>query len=460
MSVQTYFYRILILLISPFCMAYTLSLNDAFHKALKNDLSIQEARLTWLANKNDKGIALSYLLPQLDFNYNNTKNKNTLKHCTDACEKIKKSYREGQTLFSLSQELFNMQTYYQYSKANQKALQDLFIYQKALQDLTLRIATQYFDLILSIENHDFLKAELQETQKRENDVRMQASLGAMTKAQLLEVTAQTKRIQANIIQAKMAIYNAKDILSDSIGCDQFTKIKKLRKKNHLMHIGLPNLTHWLTDAMQKNLDIKIADNGVTQANFQKKAMTSQYLPTVQINSSYNDYRYENQSISNTSNNLTASPQKNNHNTQAGISLSFPIINGGKRYYDQNKAQKNLQLSHVQKQNTQQSVIREIKKLHRQLEHNQEIINAKTAALNSSQEMLRITRISLKAGAVTVLETLENISNVRKDHQSLENIKYNHILNLIEILIQTGNISPQEIKQLNADLQETIPITPL
>ena len=460
MPKQAYFYRALILLISPFCMAYTLSLNDAFHKALKNDLNIQEARLTWLANKNDKGIALSYLLPQLDFSYSNTKNKTAHKHCTDECEKIKRSYREGQTLLSLSQELFNMQTYYQYSEANQKAIQDLFIYQKALQDLTLRIATQYFDLILSIENHDFLKAELQETQKRENDVRMQTSLGAMTKAQLFEVTAQTKRIEANIIQAKMAIHNAKDILADSIGCDQFTKIKKLEKKNHLMYIALPDLDHWLTDAMQKNLNIKIADSGVAKANFQKKAMTSQYLPTVQINSSYNDYRYEHQTTTDVSNNMMIYRQKNNHNTQAGLSLSFPIVNGGKRYYDQNKAQKNVKLSQVQKQNTQQASIREIKKLHRQLKHNQEIINAKTAALSSSQEMLRITKISLKAGAVTVLETLENISNVRKDQQSLEQTKYNHILDLIEILIQTGNISPQEIKRLNADLQHTIPITPI
>lgn len=459
MSTLAYFYRTLILLVSPMCLAYTLSLNDAFNKALKNDLIIQESRLTWLANTNDKGIALSYLLPQLNFNYNNTKNKIAYKHCSDECEKIKKSYRMGQTLFSLSQELFNMQTYYQYSEANQKALQDLFLYQKALQDLTLRIATQYFELILSIENHDFLNAELQETQKRENDVRIQTSLGAMTQAQLLEVTAQKKRIQANIIQAQMAVHNAKDILSDSIGCDQFTKIKKLGEKNQLTQIDLPDLTHWLTDAIQKNLNIKIADSGMAQANLQRKAMTSQYLPTAQISSSYNDHRYENQTIGDTYNDITIYPQKNNHSTQVGISLSFPVISGGKRYYDQNKAQYNVKLSHVHKQNTQQSVIREIKKLHRQLKHNREIIHAKTAALNSSQEMLRITEISLKAGAVTILETLENISNVRKDHQSLEQAKYNHILNLIEILIQTGNISPQEMQRLDTDLRHTVSITP-
>lgn len=440
-------------------MAYTLSLEDAFQKALDNDVSIHEAKLTWLANRNNKGIAFSYLLPQIDSNFTSTKNKTNYKSCTTNCEKIKKSYHQNLYSFSLSQELFNMQTYFQFSKANQKGTQDLLIYQKALQNLALSIATKYFNLILSIEDYLFLTFEYEETKKREQNIQNQVSLGAMTKSQLLEAKAQSQRIQADIIQAKIAIFNAKDILSDSIGFDQFSKIKGIKNNAPLLTLTLPSLDYWLEDATQKNLDIQIANSDIIQADYEKKAMLSQSLPTFQFKSSYNDYRYKNQSISNDSNNSFVFPQSDNHSIQGSISLSLPIFNGKRNHYKQNKSNELLKLSKTQKKDIKQTVTREIKRLHRQIDHNQKIIQARKAAIQSSQEMLRIAKISLESGTITVLETLENITNVRKDRQNLEKSKYNHVLNLIEILIQTGNISPREIENINQNLQQTIQIEP-
>ena len=72
-------------------------------------------------------------------------------------------------------------------------------------------------------------------------------------------------------------------------------------------------------------------------------------------------------------------------------------------------------------------------------------------------MLRMTQASLKAGAVTVLETLENISNVRKDQQSLALAKYDYLFNLIEILILSGIISPKDIHNINQDLSQELAI---
>jgi hypothetical protein len=64
---------------------------------------------------------------------------------------------------------------------------------------------------------------------------------------------------------------------------------------------------------------------------------------------------------------------------------------------------------------------------------------------------------LKAGAVTVLETLTNIANVTSDQQNLEQSKYSFLLDLTHLLIVSGVISAQDITDINHDLQRVLTI---
>lgn len=436
-------------------MAYPLSLDDALQMATRNDLVTQEARLTWLANKNDKGIAFSYLLPQLAVNQTASKSKTDFEYCAQGCQSSSNTYRLNQTYFSFSQELINMPSYYQYAKANQKALHDLLVYQQALQSMVLRVSSEYFNLILQIENLGFLQSELQETQQRKKDIQIQVSMGAMTAAQQQEATAQEKRVLADIIQTKILIENARDLLADSIGNYEFTHVKALQENASVLSRHLPKVSHWETRALKQNLQIQAAQNNIEQTRLQKKSTGSAFLPTLSLNASYTHNDYNTPSDQKVLNNALFSTPEDNRNTQGSISLSWPLITGAKRFYDHRKSADNHQLSQIQKQKIEQTTTRRIKKLHRQLKHDQELITARQAALKSSEEMLRISRISQNQGAITTLEVLENISNVRKDKQTLEEARYNHLLNFIDLLIQSNTISQQEVKKISQGLQQRL-----
>ena len=115
----------------------------------------------------------------------------------------------------------------------------------------------------------------------------------------------------------------------------------------------------------------------------------------------------------------------------------------------------MRLTEVNAKNTQQDIMRHLKKLYRALKHGSELIATKQAALKSSSEMSRISQVSLQAGAVTVLEALENIKNVRSDQKNLAVAQYGYLYNLIEILIQAGIISPKDISDIDKDLNQEI-----
>ena len=436
--------------------ASTLTLSDAYRYAQKSNLAIKEAKLTWLANKNDENIALSYLLPQLSVTGTYNKNKSVYPE-NDQTKEVKLYYGERNTSMSLSQELFNMNSYFSYSQANQKVAQDLLTYQKELQALTLDVATQYFNLILEIENHNFLKTEESETLKRLQDVKLQVRHGTMTKAQLLEVKAQAKRVHAQIIEAKQRLLFQKDLLSDTIGFHRFDSIMSLGKSSNTLSLPIPKLAHWIQDTKQNNLSLKIAEKAVQQASYEEQANISNYIPTVSLSTSFNRHDYHSQSLKSEDTTAEIKTKKDYDQYSGQITISTPLYDGGKRFYNSAKAHQNLKRSKTSQKNTQQTIIRDVKNLYRRLNLSHEIMTSKEAALQSSREMLRIAKIGFNEGAITVLETLENISNVTKDHQSLEETKYHYLLDLLEILILSGIISPKDMDTINQDLHQKLTI---
>lgn len=452
--------RILMTMITLSSYSYTLSLNDAFNKAQQNSSILQEAKFTWLKNKNDRNIALSYLLPQLTLEHSNNKTRTIFPKASDQKQDVIRYYEEDQGSLTISQELFNMNSYYLYSQANQKTTQDLLMYQQALQNIALTVTNQYFNLILDIENHQFLLAEEKETLQRLKDITVHLKLGSMTKAQQLEAQAQAKRIKANIIRAKQNIQDSKDLLADTIGCSKFTKIKRLKDSPDILSLTIPNLKHWIKDTYDHSLTLKIAQSDIKQAQFLQKAILSNYLPSISLNGYYNRSKYPYQTLKTQDGTTTSVSEKMQARSYEGeISVSYPLINGGKRFYDNKKYQENIKLAKATQKTIQQTVIRSIKQLYRQLTHSLEIIDTRKSALKSSSEMLRVSRIGMQEGAITVLETLENIANVRNDQQNLESAKYEYLYNLVNILITSGIISPKDIWEINKDLQIslTIPI---
>jgi outer membrane protein TolC len=441
--------------------AKVLSLNDAYNLALKNNASLQEARYTWLANQHDQSIARSFLLPQVNSTNAYHRNK-TVYEGNDDVSKTTRFYDQTELSISLSQELFNMSSYYQYSRASQKTMQDLLIYQRALQDIALTVAKQYFDLILEIDNHQFLLTEEKETLQRLKDVENQLKLGALTKSQLLEVKAQAQRVRADIIESLQAVHNRKDQLADSIGNGNFDKVLGLSDRAKTLHLHIPKQQHWIEDAENHNLTLKIAKNNITQAQYLQQAAWSKNIPTITFDTSFTQYDYSSQSIE-TEGSASAQSwlkRRGYDSYEGSVTLKVPILDGGRRYYDNRKATENIAVAQAASKNTHQQIIRQLKKLYRALRLGTKLIATKRAALNSSTEMSRIADVSLSAGSITVLESLANTANVRKDQQNLARAQYDYIYSLIEMLILSGIITPKDIRDINQDLGQEINIPSL
>lgn len=420
--------------------AWGVSLIEAYNGAFKNDLNYQASRFAWLRDQNNQGIALSDLLPSV------TSNLGT--------HSIKLKIVDGDTELNLSNEtldisarqvLFNLSTYQNYQAASAQSRQALLTFNHATQELIVRIAKLYTNLLLALDNLRFTRAEQAETEMRYNDVNQKVKAGIMTQTDLAETQAQLERIKAEVLYAKQQILQAQDSLADSTGLI-IHSVDGLSDKKHASEKQLTPMNRWLNTALSNNLSIKIAQENLNAASAQKKSAQATFYPSINGNASYKTNRYYGDDLNKASTNELQ--LYDTDTSSIGASLTWPILNGGGRYYNNKKAQENTHYFSTVLAKNKQDTSRHVRTLYHDLEFGKQIIKANTQAVFYSAELVKMNRLKLEAGTTTMLEVLDNISNLRSDQQALAKSRYDYILNLLQLKLIAGTITADDIRDMN------------
>jgi outer membrane protein len=136
---------------------YAADLMQVYRDAIDNDPTFSAARSTLDAGREKSPQALAGLLPSLTLSGNTVWNENEI------------AFRGGNTLakpnfnsngynLSLSQPLFRWQNWVGYDQSKLQVVQAEANFIQARQDLILRVAQAYFDVIYSTENLKAVKA--------------------------------------------------------------------------------------------------------------------------------------------------------------------------------------------------------------------------------------------------------------------------------------------------------------
>lgn len=420
--------------------AYSLSLTQAYNSAFYNDLSFRQAKYALLADQNNGKIALSALLPQAAISSYIAKNNHdsNLPFNTHPPNYTSKNFEA-----SAEQVIFDIPSYANFKSAQNSSLQALLNYNQTSQALIINTAQLYFNLLLSIDNTNYAKAEQVELNKRLYDVTQKVQAGLMTQSDLEETKAQLERSKASLTQAKQTIANTKDELQDSIGIP-FQSIKTLNPKKDLKQDIIMPLRAWENLAIKNNLNLKIYEKNITIAKSKNLAEKGNFLPNIKAFASISNTKY----YSEKENNIFGSGNNSTKTKIAGVSLQYPLLTGGYRIFQNNKTKQNIKLAETAYLNEKQITIRKIRQLYRNLHTNLQIIKAESQAILSAKELIKIYKLKLELGAVTMIEVLDNISKLKQDQQKLAQAKYNYLISLLELKMTAGVICPKDIEKIN------------
>ncbi|NYE28193.1 outer membrane protein [Rhodanobacter sp. K2T2] len=302
-------------------------LMDAYRQAIANDPVLSTADATRLVVAEGVPQARSALLPQLsaglsfDQSHGGTGGSNIVNGVSLPTSAVGHSrYRDLNG--SLSQAIINLPDIATLRAAHSTSDAQEEVYRAALQDLYVRVASAYFNVLIAQDQVDVYKAYEDGFKQEFDQANERLKVG-------LENSANSTQAQAFYLSIKSERIAAQDTLKDALhGLEQITgqptgTLKKLREDIPLQAPTPNDAKAWVDAAMQTNPAILSARYTVSADEHKISAARAGHLPTL----SANVYRDKFGSWA------SATPMAGDSRygpatTTVGLTLTVPIFSGG------------------------------------------------------------------------------------------------------------------------------------
>lgn len=432
-------------------MAHAEDLMQAYQQARQNDpqLALAEAN----ARSTHEGInqARAALFPQIDASLGLTQDNRGRSSGTYIDQSTGQLYmtpatgylRSRNLSLTLSQSVFDLSRYEDLKSAHSQADSQNAQLTAEQQNLIVRVATAYFNVLTAKDEVDFSKAQ-EKSLARELDQaqqRFKVGLSAITDVQ--DAKAQHDSATAQLISAQNTLDDAREALTQITG-EPANNLKVLRDQVPLQPPVPNDVSDWVHTALQNNPSIMAQQYNVDAADYQISSARAGHLPTVSANVSYG--KSSTWSENGTLNTSTPS------DTTFGLTLRVPIFSGGlvQSQVRQAIAQRDASKDGLESQRRQ--TIRNTRNYFRSVIAGISEVEATRQAVQSSQSALEATEAGFKVGTRTIVDVLIGQQNLTNAQQSYSRARHQFVLNQLLLKQAAGTITVKDLQAVNALLE--------
>jgi outer membrane protein len=416
----------LIAFISTSANAETLA--DIYQLAVKNDPIAGAAKATYKANKETLKQGRAVLLPQL--NASSSKVEPTSNENNDP---ISTTYRA-----SLSQSLFNVPAWFQFrgAKNMDQAAEAKFASQQ--QSLIIRVSESYFNVLRAYDNKQTRQAEELAIQRQLEQVTERFEVGLLPITDVHEIQAIFDDASVNSLEANGAL----DIA--------FDRLQILSGKNHNQLAGLkenftaeaPNpisVESWVEFALSNNLELMESQLRQQAAKETAKAAKSQHLPKVTISADYSKRDTE----ATASEGALLSEQ-----TAINLNLTMPLFSGG---LTSSQARQSSYQAQAAEQNyiaAKRNTLQTARSNYQLAITNTARVKARKQAITSAESALKATQAGYEVGTRNIVDVLLAQRTLFQAKRNYSNARYDYILSMMRLKQVAGQLSPEDVFELN------------
>ena len=433
-------------LCGPLHMAAAADLLSIYREAQTADAVYAAARATYIAGQEKLPQGLSGLLPAVTVQANTQYNDRDISFRPPAPGLVggNSKYNSNSMTVTATQPLFRYQNWVTYEQSKTQVSQAEATFLQANQDLILRVAQAYFDVLLA-----------------ENNV----TLAAAQKTAFAEQFAQAKRNfevgTATITDANDAQARHDLAVSQEIAAQNDLEIKKQalrqilgRTAPEIARIGkgfvaqLPapnNMDMWVDNGTASSLQVRIAQANADIAAQEVTKNRGGHLPTLDAVATYND--------AGQGAGFQIGPGYDTTIRYIGVQLAVPLYQGGfvnskvrEAIANQDKAKQDLE-------NTKRTVALSTRTAFLGVTSGAAQIKALETALASSQSSLDSTRLGQEVGVrtqVDVLNATQQLISARRDYAQAI---YTYAINVLKLKAAAGTLSDEDLAYVNQWLEK-------
>ena len=425
----------------PFSSVQADDLAQIFELAATNDPEIRQARASYNAAHTTIDQGRSFLLPRVTVGGSTSRDTSGPANASQfgPGHSFENGFNSKGYNLSISQALLNFEAWYAFKSAKQSDQQAAANLAQAEQQLILKVATAYFNVLRTLDNLATFRAEEDAASRVLEQTRERFEVGLIPITDMYDSQASHDLVRVNRLVEENNLNQAYEAL-EAITGRPHNNLETLNSDFPIESLNPSSLDEWVNLALDNNLAIKSAQFDFAAKKDDARSARATMFPTLDISAGYG----WNQSA----NPFSFFPAAASERTNITLNFSYPLYAGGLNSARKRQAYYTRDASEEALMKTQRDSTQSTRNNYRSVETDVLAVQARAQAIISAESALEATEVGAEVGTRNVVDVVlaqRTLFQARRDYASA---RYAYVINTLNLKQAAGILSPQDIIDLN------------
>ena len=412
---------------------------QVYEQAKKNDPTFRAAEADYRAQTEASSQAWAPLLPQVNASASRSKDKLDVTNSTTLPGVGTYDTDTNTYVLSLNQAIFRYDRWVGVRQANAKVARAESGLGNAREDLILRVAQTYFNVLSANDSLIFARGEKEaiEQQLQQTQQRFRVGLSAITDVH--EAQARYDQAVATEIIAQNALAISHEALRELTG-NPFNKLATLKDTVPLIRPEPDNIDNWVSTALKQNLALLASEKSMDIAREEMNRARAGHYPTLDFNAQQKKV------------DTTGTFALNEKDTVLSLQLNLPLFSGGMIASQSREAAERHAQSKELYEQQHRVTERQARSAYLSVIAGISQVTALQQALKSTQTSLEATRTGFEVGTRTMVDVLNSQQDLFRAQRDYAKSRYDYLMETLKLKQSAGTLLDDDLKQMNQWLQ--------
>ncbi len=415
----------------------SVDLLQVYRDALVNDAQYAAARATAEAGREKLPQGLAGLLPVIGGTASTVWNEN--KYSVDGAPRTGKEYNTHAYNLSLTQPLFRWQNVIQYDQAKWQVVQTEANFAQASQDIVLRVAQAYFDVLNAQENLKAVRASKQSIALQLEQAKKNFEVGTATITDTHEAQSRYDLVSAQELAGENDLEVKRYALRLIVGKD-VGELNRLKPDAVLLSPQPDSMERWVEAAEKDSFPVQAQQAAFEVAGREVERVRAGHYPTLDMVANYGK---TNSALSISSNSGLETDVRN-----IGLQLNIPLFQGGSVNSRTREAIANRTAAASALENARRSASLAARQSFLGVVNGLAQVRALSAALISSTSALESNKLGYEVGVRISIDVLNAEQQLYVTKRDLAKARFDTLLSQLKLKAAVGALGENDLEQIN------------
>jgi outer membrane protein len=344
----------------------------------------------------------------------------------------------GYTL-TFTQPIFRRQNWLQYDQAEVQVKQAEAVFGQASQDLILRVAQAYFDVLAAHDTLGLVRAQKAAISEQLAQAKRNFEVGTATITDTHEAQARFDLSAAQEIAAQNDLDSKRQALQLLTG-KEYQVLKPVRTDVRLAGPNPAQMDTWVDLAEKQGYPVQIQEAAAEIARLEARRASAAHLPTLDLVATHGQ---------NNQSQLATSPVGADVTTTTiGLQLAVPLYQGGAISSREREAAALSLSARDQLENARRSSALTSRQAYLAVMNGITQVRALEQAMVSSQSALDSNKLGYEVGVRINIDVLNAQQQLFSTQRDLALARYNTITNHLRLKAAAGSLGEQDLEEVN------------